>query len=374
MSPFAANLIRQPVHIKRADLRSMIRLVRNLYVLSRLPAYRETILAEVSDMARFDPGHDAVMMGYDFHLTTDGPRLIEVNTNAGGGLIAYLSHLPENTPDPVPLPDRLQKQVLNSFAEEFFRFTRGVRQRPVSILILDEQPKDQFLFPEMQVFQQLFEQWGVPCAIADPKDVEERNAEVFYQGNKVEMIYNRHCDFYLETQPMAAIARAYRAGTLCLTPNPFTYTLLGDKRRMAMWSDMQRLALPGLSRQRAEQIFRHTPYTRLLVDLSKESTWKMRKQLVFKPATRFGSRGVYMGERISRNRFDTLPADQTLVQALVPPSLTRLVDREQPMKTDFRLFVYRDRPLGIAARLYRGQVTNLQSEGSGFAPVLIAKN
>lgn len=373
MPLFAKNLIRQPVHIERADLRSMIRLVRDLYILSRLPAYREAIRTEIPDIARFDPGHDAVMMGYDFHLTADGPRLIEVNTNAGGGLIAYLSHLPEDSPEPVSLPDRLKNQILDSFTEEFFRFTRGVRQRPRNILILDEQPEDQFLYPEMQVFRQLFEQWGVPCAIADPKDVEERNSEVFYQGNKVEMIYNRHCDFYLETQPMAGIARAYLARNLCLTPNPFAYALLGDKRRMALWSDSQRLEFSGLARQRAEQIFRQTPYTRRLADLSPESLWKMRKQLVFKPATRFGSRGVYMGERISRSRFDTLPAEQTLVQALVAPSLTWLADREQPMKTDFRLFVYRDRPLGIAARLYRGQVTNLQSEGSGFAPVQIVK-
>jgi D-alanine-D-alanine ligase-like ATP-grasp enzyme len=32
-----------------------------------------------------------VFFGYDFHLTDDGPKLIEINTNAGGGLLnAYL--------------------------------------------------------------------------------------------------------------------------------------------------------------------------------------------------------------------------------------------------------------------------------------------
>jgi hypothetical protein len=30
-------------------------------------------------------------MGYDFHLTAVGPKLIEINTNSGGGLLnAYL--------------------------------------------------------------------------------------------------------------------------------------------------------------------------------------------------------------------------------------------------------------------------------------------
>jgi D-alanine-D-alanine ligase-like ATP-grasp enzyme len=32
-----------------------------------------------------------VFMGYDFHLSAGGPQLIEINTNAGGGLLnAYL--------------------------------------------------------------------------------------------------------------------------------------------------------------------------------------------------------------------------------------------------------------------------------------------
>ncbi len=41
------------------------------------------------------------------------------------------------------------------------------------------------------------------------------------------------------------------------------------------------------------------------------------------------------------------------------------------MKTDFRLYFYRDRILGLAARLYQGQVTNLRTPGGGFAPVLV---
>ena len=77
-----------------------------------------------------------------------------------------------------------------------------------------------------------------------------------------------------------------------------------------------------------------------------------------------------MGEKISRKRFDELPPSQTLVQELVPPSMTD-VPGFGPMKTDFRLFAYRDIPLGITARLYRGQVTNLRTPGGGFARVEI---
>ena len=39
------------------------------------------------------------------------------------------------------------------------------------------------------------------------------------------------------------------------------------------------------------------------------------------------------------------------------------------MKTVFPLYVHQSRVLGVAARLYRGQVTNLRTPGGGFAPV-----
>ena len=42
-------------------------------------------------IARVPVAARGVFMGYDFHLTASGPKLIEINTNAGGGLLnAYL--------------------------------------------------------------------------------------------------------------------------------------------------------------------------------------------------------------------------------------------------------------------------------------------
>ena len=41
-------------------------------------------------IARFEPGPIGVFMSYDFHLGPEGPKLIEINTNAGGALINAL--------------------------------------------------------------------------------------------------------------------------------------------------------------------------------------------------------------------------------------------------------------------------------------------
>ncbi len=345
----------------------MIGLVRDLHALSRRPDYQALVRENSPTIAGMDPGHDAVLMGYDFHLGPRGPRLIEVNTNAGGALLACLAQGSQG------LTKRFGQQTLRSFCEEMRRQSKGERLRPQRIAIVDEQPRAQFLYPEMQAYRDLFVDAGISAVIIEPSELEEREEGLFHEGRAVDLIYNRHCDFYLESPAMAAIARAYRRRRVCLTPNPFAYALLGDKRRMVLWSDAQVMGALHLPEKARERILEMVPVTRLLADLGAEEAWRRRKELVFKPGTRFGSRGVYVGERIARGRFESLPPSETLAQSLVPPSLTQVPGRERPLKTDLRLYAYRDQVHCVAARLYTGQVTNLQSEGSGFSPVRIAR-
>lgn len=358
------------VILPRRDLAQMIRLVRTLDHLSRLEAYRERVMSLVPEVARFNPGHDAVMMGYDFHLAPEGPRLIEVNTNAGGALLACLSHYPDAALTRAGLSVRLGEQFLASFAEEMRLFSRGEARRPQHVAILDEEPENQYLYQEMVAFAELFEEAGIKATITDPSGLVAGAGGVIAGGEGVDLIYNRHCDFYLERPEMAGIRAAYQSGTVCLTPNPFTYGLLADKRRLALWSAPEALSSLGLDALEIELLSTVVPTSRLLVGLDVEEIWRERREWVFKPVSRFGSRGVLLGRKISRARFDALPPEETLVQRLVPPSLTEVAGGE-PMKTDLRLYVYRTRILGVAARLYQGQVTNLRTAGGGFAPVKV---
>ncbi len=356
------------IRLSRRDLADMIRLVRALFRLSRLPGYRQSVWPLVPEIARFNPGHDAVMMGYDFHLSDDGPQLIEVNNNAGGGLLAWLAYKPEEMQAHDVLPDRLREQLVASFAEEMRRFTGSNSVLPRRIAIVDENPEEQFLYPEMEIFRELFADWCSCCAtIVDPRELEASARGVFIKGMPIDLIYNRHCDFYLETEVMAGIRDAYRNGTVCLTPNPFTYGLLADKRRLACWTNPERLKEAGLDERSRETILRMIPESHIMSDLDPEALWADRKDWVLKPAVLHASRGVLVGSSISRKRFNEFVPEETIVQRFVPATLTETPDGE--LKTDFRLFVYRHRVLGIAARLYRGQVTNLRTEGGGFAAV-----
>ena len=359
------------------DIRTMVRLVRALYRLQRLPAYQRLLEEELPPVARFDPGHDSVMMGYDFHITPDGPQLIEVNTNAGGGLLAYRAYYPPPAPGAFDFSNRYQTELLQSFAQEMLLFSGGRVQRPLRVAILDNEPEKQYLYEEMKLLcALLWEAWGIEAFVVGPEALYMGANGVFFQTgtearSRVDLIYNRHCDFYLETPALAGLRAAYLAGNVCLTPNPRSYALLSDKRRMILWSDPHALRSLRVNSQDAAIIAACVPTCHLLAHQDPEQVWANRKQWVFKPVTAHGSRGVLLGGNISRNRFSKLDANTTLMQRFMAPPKIFHPESQQEMKVDLRLFVYQKKVLGLTSRLYHGQITNFRHPGSGYVPVRI---
>ncbi len=350
------------VPLKKADLNQMLGLLRLSWKLQNDSAYQQLVAAELPDSAKFIPANAAVMMGYDFHLSDAGPRLIEINTNAGGAALALRACRGESQ-----LTPSLQRRLKMMFAREWQDFCAGAR--PLRrLVIVDENPAQQALFPEMQLFASWLATAGVEVQIADPGELVADGRGVSFAGKPVDMIYNRHCDFYLEDAAMSGIRSAYLNRKLCLTPNPFVYGQLADKRRLTLWCQAEKMTELGLNRAEVELLQRIIPRSRLLGDLDAEQVWAERKQLVLKPVARYGSKGVLLGKGMSHKRFAELEPALTLVQDLVPPS--QLADDEgNSFKVDLRLYAWRDRSLGIAARLYQGQVTNMRTPGGGFAAV-----
>jgi hypothetical protein len=79
-----------PVFISESETDEMLRIVRAIEAATRLPGYQEAALSWAPEIARPDFGPLGVFMGYDFHLATAGPKLIEVNSNAGGAFLNAL--------------------------------------------------------------------------------------------------------------------------------------------------------------------------------------------------------------------------------------------------------------------------------------------
>ncbi|SDZ96930.1 hypothetical protein SAMN05660420_00910 [Desulfuromusa kysingii] len=356
-------------HIPRQDLCEMLRLVRLLFRVSQSSGYRHKVFPDLPEVARFDPNHAALMMGYDFHLTADGPRLIEVNTNAGGAYIAWLSEQQAGTSTRSALSNRFKRRLLNSFLQEWQDFSAA--DEPLKrVIIMDENLDQQALFLEMIGFRDWLCENGIDAHVASPEDLQVEADGVYFNAEKVDLIYNRHCDFFLETEPMQELKKAYLTAQVCLSPNPFAYGLLADKRRMVLWSDPESLDNLGLSARDTALLLKVVPPSSLLSGQDEGDLWSRRKKLIFKPVTAFGGRGVLLGKGITRKRFADLDPETTLVQQLVPPSVETSTEGQE-YKMDVRLFVYRNHLLGVGARLYQGQVTNMKTAGGGFAPVSI---
>ena len=81
-----------------------------------------------------------------------------------------------------------------------------------------------------------------------------------------------------------------------------------------------------------------------------------------------GGKSAYRGKSLTRGKFKQLLESSVLFQDYIPPSVFR-DSSDQEWKFDLRAYAYGGRIQQIAARCYKGQVTNFREEGGGFAAV-----
>jgi hypothetical protein len=348
--------------------------VRAVGRLAETPAYCHAVDAEgLPAVAKHQPGCHSVMMAYDFHVTPEGPRLIEVNTNAGGSYLALLAQFGAEAVDFDHRFRRAAARAMATFAETFAHFTGDRTRAPGFAVVVDGRAQDGFSDPETHAFvAAMRDHWGCEVGLAEPGEAEFVDGVLRVGGAPVDFVYNRFCDFYMEAPEMEALRQAYLGCCACVTPNPRFFGLLGDKRRMRLWCDSDALRRLGVGADTAAFIAATVPHCALMTDFNRECLWESRKQWVFKPVSLYGGKGVIPGRAIRRTRFEALDPERTLVQAFVAPGLTPCeADGPRMLKTDIRLFAYRDRVLGVGARVYSGQITNFSTPGSGYARVEI---
>ncbi len=76
-----------PVFLSATTVDEMRAIAAAVETTAQLAAYKAAVLSWAPEIARADHGPIGALMGYDFHLGEDGPRLIEINTNAGGAFL-----------------------------------------------------------------------------------------------------------------------------------------------------------------------------------------------------------------------------------------------------------------------------------------------
>lgn len=367
-----------PVFVSRHHLDSMAAIVRAAHTAIALPAYRDIVLGWAPQIARFDAGGArGVFLSYDFHVTGTGPRLIEINTNAGGALLnaalaraqrACCPAVAGMSAGPVA-PGALDQTFAAMFFAEW-RLARGDRDLR-RIAIVDENPQEQFLYPEFILFQQLFRRHGVEAVIADPAELRLHDGVLWYGEAPIDLVYNRLTDFMLEQPAHAVLRDAYLNNAVVLTPHPHAHALYANKRNLAVLSDSEHLRSFGVSEDIVRTLLSGIPRTEIVHVSNAERLWSQRRQLFFKPAAGFGGKAAYRGDKLTKRVWGQILAGDYIAQALVPPGERLIADHQAPhaLKFDVRNYVYDGAVQFITARLYQGQTTNFRSPGGGFAPV-----
>lgn len=366
-----------PVFLGQEHLQEMEQLIRAVERVAHNGAYRATVLAAAPAPSRQDFGPRGVFLGYDFHLGMDGPQLIEVNTNAGGVLLnLYLASAQQACCDEVITFfggttnfAELEQELIAMFKEEWQ--SQFPDKTLHTIAIVDDKPSEQFLYPEFLLFQSLFERHGIEAIIADPKDFTISENTLWSEGRKIDLVYNRLTDFYLESPGSDCLRAAYQSGIVVLTPSPYVYALYADKRNLSLLSDSNRLKEFGVEEDVITALKHSLPATVTVTKDNAALLWANRKQLFFKPATGYGSRGAYRGAKLTKRVWEDIIHIDYIAQAIVPPSERHLIidGQMQSLKLDVRCVTYSGKIQQLSARLYQGQTTNLRTEGGGMATV-----
>ena len=364
-----------PVFIAPETMTVMTRVVTAVETAAALAQYGEAVRKWAPSGSAPDLGPAGALMGYDFHLSESGPVLIEINTNAGGAFLnAALARAQRaccfGSDGSNGSVEDFGPAIARMFRSEWLR--QGRTGTPETIAIVDDAPLDQHLYPEFLLAKAALERQGISAVIADPTALEASGGKLLADGCKIDLVYNRLVDFTLDEPDHSVLKSAYLNNLAVVTPNPYVHTMLADKRNLSLLSDSALLTHWGLPKEQAEVLGTTIPATTLVTPDNAASLWAERRHLFFKPAQGYGSKAAYRGAKLTRSVWSQIRDGDYIAQQYAPPSLRKVkYDGEAvDLKVDVRLYTYAGSVLLKAARLYRGQTTNMRTPGGGFAPVL----
>jgi len=369
------------VFVHRRDFLAMTEQIQAIEALAVREDYRQLTLKTAALQGphqQFDLC--GALMGYDFHLSADGPKLIEINTNAGGAfLVDHIQRTLGLSGSVLSAADTAQA-LLRMFISEWR--LGGRTGLPGRIAIVDEAAEQEYLYSDMQLAADLLRPHFDSVVVVDSSELVLAGGELRLQstGARVDLVYNRLTDFMLTEATSRTLSDAWHSDAVVVTPSPRHHALLANKLNLALLANPVRWRESDLGKANLSALSRLPAAVAVTADNATE-LWQQRKQLFFKPASGYAGRAAYRGAKLTAKTFarlvTELPTRPYVAQALVPaaqrllPAVQTSPAQQRLLKFDVRVFSYAGEPLLLAARVYQGQTTNFRTPGGGFAPVAI---
>lgn len=368
-----------PVFLSLHHVQRMQEIINAIQYVTNLSVFQQYVLSCSPMIASKEVKSLGGLLGYDFHVGTRGPQLIEINTNAGGALLnIILAKAQELCCDQInkfynPINmGAIELQLIEIFRQEW-QLQRG-NQQLNTIAIIDDKPSQQYLYPEFILFKQLFKLHDLEAIIVDIADLSIKDGRLCYGKYQIDLVYNRLTDFYFSKPESKILYEAYNDDLAAFTPHPRAFGIYANKLNLTVLSDEDLLRTWQVPENYIHILKTGIPTTYKIKDFSPEQLWQQRNRYFFKPIAGYGSKGSYRGDKLTHKIFNTILHEDYVIQEIIPPS-ERHIHLELPLvlKMDIRNYVYNNQILLLAARLYQGQTTNFRTRGGGFAPIFYPK-
>lgn len=336
--------------------------------------FKKLVFKEVNDSRVDENVEGGILMSYDFHIDGDMPKLIEINTNAGGAFLNYeLAKITQGCCGKLPANnvENFEREIITMFRNEF---AKKSDKKLETVCILDDNPEKQFLYPEFLICKDILERNGIKTWITDPRHIVVENDKATLDGVAIDFIYNRLTDFYFEEEGNTKFLSLLDSNVTVISPSPDDHRLFADKINFMYLQELRKEGGPLVEEER-ESLKNIIPETTIVNNLNEESLWTHRKNYFFKPYNGFGGGGAYNGKGLTKRVWGNIIQGNYIAQEIIAPSLRVAGNEEEKeiYKFDIRAYTYRGKVLLLATRMYQGQTTNFRTEGGGFAPILITE-
>jgi hypothetical protein len=360
----------------------------------RLCDFLGTPAAETRWVA-LDPGPpDVVLSRLDAFVTPEGPRFIEINSDAPAGF-GYGDRMAKLFCE-LPVFRDFAERVPVSYLPSAGGLVRAVvsqrrltgRGRP-RIAIVDW--SDVKTRPDQEILREAFAERGFECTLADPREVDVVGDRLYAAGSPVDLVYRRAVlsELVGREAEVAAFLDAYRRG-LCPMVNSFRCRLSEDKAFLAILTDETFAHL--MSDAERALVARVLPWTRRVAERSTVKGGctidlvpfiaEERERLVLKPAHAYGGRSVLLGSETSPEDWEeavgvALRAPWVVQERVsIPEETFPVADPDTgeltfvPLKVNTNPFYVAGESVGAVTRASRSSVINV-SAGGGSVPTFV---
>ena len=342
-----------------------------------------------------DPGEpDVVLSRLDAFLTPDGPRFIEVNSDAPAGF-GYGDRMAEVFAE-LPLFREFARHAPVAYIASGRSVveavvgawrSRGRGTGPPVVAIVDY--ADVRTRADQQILCAAFEDAGVPCLLADPREVELGGGRLVARGRPIDVVYRRAVlsELVEREDEVRDFLEAYRRGAAVFV-NSLRCHLAEDKAFFALLLDSDSAGL--MSADEASFVERAVPWTAKVEERRSRKggreidlvPWILenRDALVLKPSHGYGGRSVFVGDETSPDAWEAA-VRQGVGRAWIVQERVPIPEEPFPVVEDGRLtleslkvnanpFYVAGHEVGAVTRASRSSVINV-SAGGGSVPTFV---